>query len=68
MSTSSFDWEIFYVGVYCDAYDCPAEDKGDYQARTIFGAYEALRGALRAQGWQCNAAGDYCPEHVEVDQ
>ena len=50
------------IGVYCD--DCGTTVKRDYIVNDLMSKPERLeiaRTHLRAEGWQCDADGDYCP-------
>lgn len=52
------------IVVFCD--DCGAEDARDYMVSTEQSSAERLevaRAQLRAEGWQCDRSGDYCPRH-----
>lgn len=50
------------IGVYCD--DCSTTVERDYIVNDLMSKPERLEVArthLRAEGWQCDADGDYCP-------
>ncbi|MFJ6561886.1 hypothetical protein ACIQMV_18895 [Streptomyces sp. NPDC091412] len=52
------------ITVFCD--DCGTEATGEYMVSAEQNSLERLevaRAHLRAQGWQCDRSGDYCPEH-----
>ncbi|MFF8910196.1 hypothetical protein [Streptomyces olivaceoviridis] len=52
------------IVVFCD--ECGTESARDYMVSTEQTSAERLEVArrhLRAEGWQCDATGDFCPEH-----
>lgn len=51
------------LGVFCDT--CDIEFRGDFivtDTMTKAQRLDVVRSHVRAEGWQCDAAGDFCPE------
>lgn len=57
------------IGVYCDT--CGTVRSGDYIVNDLMTSDERLAVARNwlatNEGWQCDADGDYCPEHATPD-
>ncbi|MFJ8603420.1 hypothetical protein ACIREM_32880 [Streptomyces shenzhenensis] len=52
------------ICVFCD--ECGTEFVGEFmvsEEQTSTERLEVARAHMRTQGWQCDRAGDYCPEH-----
>ncbi|MFM9681131.1 hypothetical protein [Streptomyces brasiliscabiei] len=52
------------ICVFCD--ECGDEFTGEFmvsEEQTKTERLEVARAHMRAQGWQCDRSGDYCPEH-----
>jgi hypothetical protein len=52
------------IGVFCDS--CFTAESNDYMVSDDMDRDERLevaRAHMRTRGWQCDATGDFCPEH-----
>lgn len=54
------------IGIFCDV--CGETDERDYLVHedwTQQQRFAAARKHLNANGWRCDVAGDFCPEHAK---